>query len=234
MPREPAMFRCNKRKARRPWRNRWTPSGALRPSIFREKQVRVMGVHLSSSQAFFLPRAEDRGGNFPSSRLVFPFFSSLHSRFSNIEQNKLQELMRFSKGVIVWKPPMFGFCPLFTPTLLSRRAGSDVDATAAADRTQKPRRCHVSTGRAAAFFSSPLFQGSHCRCRPILPFPLFLPPASTLHDGAFQFQYSHFHLSRPFLSFWLSPASRLSLSSSHERCYSSIFFSIICFLSASC
>ena len=30
---------------------------------------------------------------------------------------------------------MFGFCPLFTPTLLSRRAGSDVDATAAADRT---------------------------------------------------------------------------------------------------
>ena len=41
--------------------------------------------------------------------------------------------------------PMFGFCPLFTPTLLSRRAGSDVDATAAADRTQKPRRCHVST-----------------------------------------------------------------------------------------
>ena len=24
---------------------------------------------------------------------------------------------------------MFGFCPLFTPTLLSRRAGSDVEAT---------------------------------------------------------------------------------------------------------
>ena len=43
--------------------------------------------------------------------------------------------------------PMFGFCPLFTPTLLSRRAGSDVDATAAADRTQKPRRFHVSTGQ---------------------------------------------------------------------------------------
>ena len=42
---------------------------------------------------------------------------------------------------------MFGFCPLFTPTLLSRRAGSDVDATAAADRTRKPRRCHVSTGQ---------------------------------------------------------------------------------------
>ena len=28
---------------------------------------------------------------------------------------------------------MFGFCPLFTPMLLSRRAGSDVDATTAAD-----------------------------------------------------------------------------------------------------
>ena len=34
-----------------------------------------------------------------------------------------------------------------TPRLLSRRAGSDVDATAAADRTRKPRRCHVSTGQ---------------------------------------------------------------------------------------
>ena len=42
---------------------------------------------------------------------------------------------------------MFGFCPLFTPTLLWRRAGSDVDATTAAHRTQKPRRCHVSTGQ---------------------------------------------------------------------------------------
>ena len=42
---------------------------------------------------------------------------------------------------------MFGFCPLFTPTLLSCRDGSDVDATAAADRTRKPRLCHVSTGR---------------------------------------------------------------------------------------
>ena len=31
--------------------------------------------------------------------------------------------------------------------LLSRRTGSDVDATAAADRTRKPRRCHVSTGQ---------------------------------------------------------------------------------------
>ena len=51
----------------------------------------------------------------------------------------------------VWKqlpPPQCltrsGGC---TPMLLSRRADSDVDATAAADRTRKPRRCHVSTGQ---------------------------------------------------------------------------------------
>ena len=47
----------------------------------------------------------------------------------------------------VWKQPpppqcltRSGGC---TPTLLSHRAGSDVDATTAADRTRKPRRCHV-------------------------------------------------------------------------------------------
>ena len=42
-------------------------------------------------------------------------------------------------------PQCLGFCLLFTPRLLSRRAGSDVDATAAAHRTRKPRRCHVTT-----------------------------------------------------------------------------------------
>ena len=56
-------------------------------------------------------------------------------------------------GVIIPKPPMFGFCPLSTPMfcpltiLLSRRAGSNVDATAVADRTRKPRGYHVSTGQ---------------------------------------------------------------------------------------
>ena len=97
---------------------------------------------------------------------------------------KIVEIFILNLGVIVWKPPMFGVCPLFTPmfqnsrlhpnvwglssfhpnvskqppppqclgfvifsppTLLSRRGGSDMDATAAADRTRKPRRCHVST-----------------------------------------------------------------------------------------
>ena len=70
-------------------------------------------------------------------------------------------------GVIVRKPPMFWVLSTFhpnvwkqppppqcltrsggcTPTLLSRRAGSDVDATAAANWMRKPRRCHVSTGQ---------------------------------------------------------------------------------------
>ena len=35
---------------------------------------------------------------------------------------------------------------------------------------------------AVAFFGCLLFQGSQCRSQPILPFPLFLPPASTLRD----------------------------------------------------
>ena len=70
-------------------------------------------------------------------------------RGNSLETPNVWGLSSFHPNVSKQPPPpqCLGFCLLFTPRLLSRRAGSDVDATTAVDRTQKPRRCHVSTGR---------------------------------------------------------------------------------------
>ena len=68
---------------------------------------------------------------------------------NSLETPNVWGLSSFHPNVSKQPPPpqCLGFCPLFTGTFVSRRAGSDVDATAAADRTRKPRRCHVSTGQ---------------------------------------------------------------------------------------
>ena len=68
----------------------------------------------------------------PSANLILP-------RGNSLETPNVWVLSSFHPNV--WKQPpppqCFGFCPLFTPTLLWRRAGSDVDATTSAHRTRK-------------------------------------------------------------------------------------------------
>ena len=73
----------------------------------------------------------------------------IYNRGNSLETPNVWGLSSFHPNVSKHPPPpqCLGFCLLFTPRLLSRRAGSDVDATTAVDRTQKPRRCYVSTGR---------------------------------------------------------------------------------------
>ena len=57
------------------------------------------------------------------------------TRGNSLETPNVWGLSSFHPNVSKQPPPpqCLGFCPLFTPTFLSRRAGSDVDATAAAD-----------------------------------------------------------------------------------------------------
>ena len=73
----------------------------------------------------------------------------IENRGNSLETPNVWVLSSFHPNV--WKQPpppqcltRSGGC---TPTLLSCRAGSDVDATAAADRTRKPRRFNVITGQ---------------------------------------------------------------------------------------
>ena len=63
-------------------------------------------------------------------------------RGNSLETPNVWGLSSFHPNVSKQPPPpqCLGFCPLFTPTFVSRRAGSDVDATAAADR----RGSHVA------------------------------------------------------------------------------------------
>ena len=74
---------------------------------------------------------------------------AIKTRGNSLETPNVWVLSTFHPNVRKQPPPpqcltRSGGC---TPTLLSRRAGRDVDATAAADRTRTPRRCHVSTGQ---------------------------------------------------------------------------------------
>ena len=61
---------------------------------------------------------------------------------NSLETPNVWGLSSFHPNVSKQPPPpqCLGFCPLFTPTFVLRRAGSDVDATAAADRTRYLRK----------------------------------------------------------------------------------------------
>ena len=101
-----------------------------------------MGVH---TKLRWGGRVED--GEWETERGEFKEGRSELERGNSLETPNVWVLSSFHPKV--WKQPpppqCFGFCPLFTLTVLSRRAGSDVDATAAAHWTRKPRHYHVST-----------------------------------------------------------------------------------------
>ena len=75
------------------------------------------------------------------------FLACIFQRGNSLETPNVWGLSSFHPNVSKQPPPpqCLGFCLLFTPRLLSRRAGSDVDATAAAHRTPKLRRCQLTT-----------------------------------------------------------------------------------------
>ena len=95
-------------------------------------------------------------------------------RGNSLETPNVWGLSSFHPNVSKQPPPpqCLGFCLLFTSRLLSRRAGSDVDATAAAHRTRKPRRCHVITGQNKDFSS--LKGECHSHLPPTVDYFLFL------------------------------------------------------------
>ena len=113
-------------------------------------------------------------------------------RGNSLETPNVWGLSSFHPNVSKQPPPpqCLGFCLLFTPRLLSRRAGSDVDATAAAHRTRKPRQ-HRESRRLHQFPALPgqplplptdptgLNPPRWSLPVPILPFPP-LPPVPPL------------------------------------------------------
>ena len=108
----------------------------------------------------------------PGSKLTF--LCHVRKRGNSLETPNVWGLSSFHPNVSKQPPPpqCLGFCLLFTPRLLSRRAGSDVDATAAAHRTRKPCRCHVITGQNKDFSS--LKGECHSHLPPTVDYFLFL------------------------------------------------------------
>ena len=127
--------------------------------------------------------------NLSPDRKIYP---NLLKRGNSLETPNVWGLSSFHPNVSKQPPPpqCLGFCLLFTPRLLSRRAGSDVDATAAAHRTWKPRQ-HRESRRLHQFPALPgqplplptdptgLNPPRWSLPVPILPFPP-LPPVPQL------------------------------------------------------
>ena len=169
--------------------------GGLEFPCSQTRGLPAMSIHLMPDRHSLFLRVSSRQEKSNQGKLpAWLFYRPLLFNFwgNSLETPNVWGLSSFHPNVSKQPPPpqCLGFCLLFTPRLLSRRAGSDVDATAAAHRTRKPRQ-HRESRRLHQFPALPgqplplptdptgLNPPRWSLPVPILPFPP-LPPVPQL------------------------------------------------------